>query len=524
MIVDCKPKYYPDLRGFEDLAKKGNIVPVYRQLLADTLTPVSAFQKIADSDYAFLLESAAGGEKIASRTYLGCDPFMGIRAYGRNTEIITKGKVETLESNDPLSVLEAKMKEFSWAPVDELKHFSGGAVGYIGYDAVRYFEHLPNPAPDDRNLPDLYFMLYDTVIIFDHINKIIKVVAAARIENGQNEKAYNDAVCRINNMVEKLQKPINAINDDISLYGEAGIKFSSNFEKADFLRSVDKCKEYIKSGDILQVVLSQRLKTKVNAAPFNIYRALRVINPSPYMFYLKHKDLIMVGSSPEVMVKVEDGKVAVRPIAGTRKRGSTDAEDAALAEELLNDPKERAEHIMLLDLGRNDSGSVSKPGTVKVTKLMYVERYSHVMHLVSHVEGKLRPELSCFDALRSCFPAGTVSGAPKIRAMEIIAELEPDKRGPYAGAVGYFSFSGNMDTAITIRTLVVKNGFAYVQAGGGIVYDSVPVREYQESMQKASALLRAVEQAEASPRGITNQPAKGAVRKPSRAKPRSRAR
>lgn len=496
MIVNCKPKYYPDLKRFRDLAKKGNIVPVYRQLLADTLTPVSAFQKIANCDYAFLLESAAGGEKIASRTYLGCDPFMGIRAYGCNTEIITKDKVETLKSNDPLSMLEAKMKEFSWVPVNGLKHFSGGAVGYIGYDAVRYFEHLPNPAPDDRNLPDLYFMLYDTVIVFDHINKIIKVAAAARIENNQNEKAYNDAVCRINNMVEKLQKPLNTVNDDISLYGEVGIKFSSNFKKADFLSSVNKCKEYIKNGDILQVVLSQRFKTKANAAPFNIYRALRVINPSPYMFYLKHKDLVMVGSSPEVMVKVEDGNVAVRPIAGTRKRGSTDAEDEALAEELLNDPKERAEHIMLLDLGRNDIGRVSRYGTVNIDEKMVIEKYSHVMHITSNVSGRLKEGKNAFDSLRACMPAGTLSGAPKIRAMEIIDELEPTKRGPYGGGVGYIDFQGNMNTCITIRTIILKGNEAYVQVGAGIVADSVPEKEYEETLNKAKGPFKSIEVAE----------------------------
>ncbi|MGR3219709.1 MAG: anthranilate synthase component I [Candidatus Anammoxibacter sp.] len=493
-------QYYPSLVEFKELAKKGNIIPVYRQLLADTITPVSAYLRISNNDYAFLLESTAGGEKIASRSYLGYDPFMGIRSYGNKTEIITdKAEVfntKVFDSNDPLKLLQEKMKEFKWVPVDGLTHFAGGAVGYISYDATRYFENLPNQAHDDLHLPDLYLMLYDSFFVFDHVNKTVKVVSAARIKDDDYEDAYNKAICRINDMVEKLQKPVNVLNSDITSTGDLNIKFTSNYKKSDFINAVERCKEYIRSGDILQVVLSQRLKAETDADPFNIYRALRVINPSPYMFYLKFKDLIMIGSSPEVMVKVEGNKVTVRPIAGTRKRGKTDAEDIQLAKELLADPKERAEHIMLLDLGRNDIGRIAQYASVKIDEKMIIEKYSHVMHITSSVSGLLKEGKTAFDAIRACMPAGTLSGAPKIRAMEIIDELEPTKRGPYGGGIGYIDFEGNMNTCITIRTIILKGKDAYVQAGAGIVADSIPENEYEETLNKAKGPLKAIEVAE----------------------------
>ena len=491
-MCDATIRYYPSLTEFKELAKKGNTIPVYRQLLADTMTPVSAFHKISDSEYSFLLESTTGGEKIASRSYLGCDPCVGIRSFGNKTEIIG-GKLNVFKTDDPLKVIEEYMNDTKWVPVDGIKQFTGGAVGYLSYDATKYFEKLPDKACDDLELPDIYLMIYKNFIIFDHINKIIKVVAAARVKDGNCDDAYKKAICQINKIVKRLQKPLDALNDDITSAGDVNIDFTSNCKKEDFVNAVEKCKEYIRSGDILQVVLSQRLNVKTDSDPLNIYRALRVINPSPYMFYLKFKDIILIGSSPEVMVKAENGKVMVRPIAGTRKRGRTDAEDNDLAKDLLSDPKERAEHIMLLDLGRNDIGRVSQYGSVKIEEKMIIEKYSHVMHITSSVSGMLKENKSVFDALRACMPAGTLSGAPKIRAMEIIDELEPTKRGPYGGGVGYIDFSGNMNTCITIRTIVLNGNEAYIQAGAGIVADSVPEKEYEETLNKAKGPLKAIE-------------------------------
>lgn len=489
-------KFYPSLSEFKRLAQKGNAIPVYRQLLADTLTPVSTFQRILNADYAFLLESTAGGEKIASRSYLGCDPFMGIKAYGHNVEIIRDEKVKGINTDDPLKILEEMMKENAWVSTEGLSHFSGGAVGYASYDAARYFESLTNIPYDDLQLPDIYFMIYDTVLVFDHLNKTLKVVAAARLNGDDYEYAYNTAMERINNLLKRLQTPVDIVSDDIALNRDVTIKFSSNYRRSDFLKSVERCREYIKAGDILQVVISQRFKAETKAYPLNIYRSLRVINPSPYMFYLKFKDLILIGSSPEVMVKVENERVTVRPIAGTRRRGNTDEEDNALEKELLDDPKERAEHIMLLDLGRNDVGKVSNYGTVKIDEKMIIERYSHVMHITSSVSGRLKEGKNAFDSLKACLPAGTLTGAPKVRAMEIIDELEPTKRGPYGGAVGYINFSGDMNTCITIRTIILMGNNAFIQAGAGIVADSVPEREYEETINKAKGLLKAIEVAE----------------------------
>ncbi len=495
-MIKTNKQYYPSPAEFKDLSRSGNTIPVYRQLLADTITPVSAFQKIVNSDYAFLLESAAGGEKIASRTYLSCDPFMGIRAFGNKTEIITAGNVETITCDDPLKELENRMKETSWVPVNGVTHFSGGAIGYLSYDAMRYFENLPNTPHDDYKLPDVYFMLYDSFVIFDHINKVIKVVAAGRVKDGNCEEAYEKATNKIDEMVKRLLEPVKAVNEDIGSGGDFEPELSSNFKKPDFINAVNSCKEYIMSGDILQVVLSQRFKAETEAEPFNIYRALRVINPSPYMFYLKLGDLVLIGSSPEVLTRVEDGKVTVRPIAGTRRRGKTDEEDEALAKELIEDPKERAEHIMLLDLGRNDVGRIAEYGSVSIDEKMVIEKYSHVMHITSSVSGMLKNGKTAFDSLRACMPAGTLSGAPKIRAMQIIDEFEPTKRGPYGGGVGYIDFAGNMNTCITIRTIILRGKNAFVQAGAGIVADSVPEKEYEETQNKAKGMFKAIEAAE----------------------------
>ncbi|MBO05699.1 MAG: anthranilate synthase component I [Parcubacteria group bacterium] len=492
-----KTQYYPTFSKFKELSKKGNVVPVYRQLFADTLTPVSAFQKVSETNYAFLLESADGGEKIAKYSTIGSNPFAGFKCKGSNVEIFNKEGITHIETTDPFKALEQQISKFSPVRVNGLPDFFGGAVGYTSYDSVRYVETLPDSTTDDLNLPDMYFMFYDETIVFDHLNKTIKVVCAAHIDERDIQDVYEDAVNKIDNVTNKLRTPVMTLSDDITEKGELSLKSSSNFKESDFLQAVKTCKEYIRAGDIIQAVLSQRLQAEINAEPINIYRTLRVINPSPYMFYIKMKDLELIGSSPEVMVKVDDGNINVRPIAGTRKRGSTTEEDELLAKELLSDPKELAEHIMLLDLGRNDVGSVSQYDSVSIDEKMVIEKYSHVMHITSSVSGKLRSDKNAFDGLRACLPAGTLSGAPKVRAMEIIDELEQTRRGPYGGAVGYINFSGDINTCITIRTIVLKNGKdAYIQAGAGIVADSIPEMEYQETLNKAKGLLRAIEVAE----------------------------
>ena len=417
-------QYYPTFNEFKELSKKGNVVPVYRQLFADTLTPVSAFQKVSDTDYAFLLESADGGEKIAKYSTIGSNPFAGFKCKGSNVEIFNKEGITHIETTDPFKALEQQISKFSPVRVNGLPDFFGGAVGYTSYDSVRYVETLPDSTADDLNLPDMYFMFYDETIVFDHLNKTIKVVCVAHIDERDIQEIYEDTVNKIDNVTNKLRTPVMTLSDDITEKGELSLKFSSNFKKSDFLQAVETCKEYIRAGDIIQAVLSQRLQTEINAKPINIYRTLRVINPSPYMFYIKMKDLELIGSSPEVMVKVDDGNINVRPIAGTRKRGSTTEEDELLAKELLSDPKELAEHIMLLDLGRNDVGSVSQYDSVSIDEKMVIEKYSHVMHITSSVSGKLRNDKNAFEGLRACLPAGTLSGAPKVRAMEIIDELE----------------------------------------------------------------------------------------------------
>jgi anthranilate synthase component 1 len=480
--------YQPTLDEVRELSKEGNLVPVCREIMADLETPVSAYLKIARGNYSFLLESVEGGEQLARYSFLGTEPSLIL-------------KTGTEQPIDPLLPIEKELSRFKLVPVSGLPRFHGGMVGYLGYEVARYFERLPSPDPDPLGLPESVMMLADSLLVFDHLTHKIKVVSHAHL-NGDIESAYREATRRIDSLVARLKQPM-PTPPPPSARSPASLA-SSNLSRARFEAGVVQAKEHIYAGDIIQAVLSQRLARPVKAHPFALYRALRSLNPSPYMYYLHLDDFHIVGSSPELLVRVEDGIVSTHPIAGTRPRGKSPAQDVALAEELRHDEKECAEHIMLVDLGRNDIGRVSEPGTVEVSQLMDIERYSHVMHLVSHVRGRLKAGLSQFDALRSCFPAGTVSGAPKIRAMEIIAELEPDKRGPYAGAVGYFGFSGNMDTAITIRTSIIKDGVAYVQAGAGIVADSVPEREYQESLSKAQALFTAIEQAEVASRAAAH--------------------
>jgi anthranilate synthase component 1 len=473
--------YYPTLEEVKKLKSGGNLVPVYRELVADLETPVSAFLKINRGGPSFLLESVEGGQRLARYSFIGTEPY----------KVLT---TRTEDETDPLPEIARELNRFKIVPVSGLPRFCGGAVGYLGYETVAHFEKLPSPASDPLGLPESLFMFMDTMLVFDHVTHKIKVLSYAHLD-GDIAAAYRQAVARIDALVERLHQPLAPGSHAGSAAAPPG-RLVSNFSREEFEADVLKIKQYITTGEAIQVVLSQRLAQPTSAAPFAIYRALRTINPSPYMFFFDLGDFHIIGASPEILVRVEDGLVTTRPLAGTRLRGKTPAEDLRLEEELRNDAKERAEHIMLADLGRNDIGRVSQPGTVQVSDLMEVERYSHVMHLVTHVQGRLRPELTAFDALRACFPAGTVSGAPKIRAMEIIAELEPEKRGVYAGAAGYFSFSGNMDMAIAIRTMVVTRGIAYTQAGCGIVYDSIPEREYEETMLKARALLKAIDQAE----------------------------
>jgi anthranilate synthase component 1 len=400
------------------------------------------------------------------------------------------------EKTDPFQKIREEMGKYKLVSVDGLPRFCGGAVGYHAYDIVGRFETLPSPERDNLGLPESMFMFVDTMLVFDHVMHKIKILSHVYLD-GNIDKAYQQAVKRIDNLFMKLDQPLQPDKESkVIPHLDSKYELNSNFTKEEFVKNVFKIKENITAGEVIQVVLSQRLNRRISVHPLEIYRALRTINPSPYMFFLDFSDFQIIGASPEILVRVEDDLVMTRPLAGTRRRGKNSSEDAGLEQELRSDEKERAEHIMLVDLGRNDIGRVSEPGTVVVSDLMNVERYSHVMHLVTHVQGKLRSDMTAFDALRACFPAGTVAGAPKIRAMEIIAELEPEKRGPYAGAVGYFSFSGNMDMAIAIRTMVIKEDFAYVQAGCGVVYDSIPEREFEESMNKARALLKAIEQAE----------------------------
>lgn len=476
------------------------MIPVYQELLADLETPTSAFLKIDQGEFSYLLESVEGGKHLARYSFLGSKPALVFCSKANEIKIIKGEKIKKITSGDPLAEIKKLMQQYRFVPVEGLPRFCGGLVGFIGYDMVRFFEQLQDLNPDDLNLPDCLFILTDTILIFDHSKHLIKIINNVYLKNRKSKKeiiqAYTGAIRKIDDIVKKLKLPLGKSARRKALV-ERKIKVKSNLTQKKFTKIVKRAKDYIRSGEIIQAVLSQRFSVKITSSAFDIYRALRSINPSPYMFYLKLKDFCLVGSSPELFVRCEEGNIAVRPIAGTRPRGKDVREDGKLIKQLLADPKERAEHIMLVDLGRNDIGRVAKFGSVKMQEQMAIEKYSHVMHIVSEVRGKLGQDKDIFELIKACFPAGTVSGAPKIRAMEIIDELENRRRGPYAGLVGYFSFSGNLDSCITIRTLVIKGKTAYIQAGAGIVADSLPQREYQETKNKARAMLKAVEVAEA---------------------------
>jgi anthranilate synthase component 1 len=484
----------PTLEEIREMAGEGDTIPVYKEILGDTETPVSAYLKVRGRDpYAFLFESVVGGEKIARYSFLGVTPFMIFRSRGRRITVEDRVRKETRTfEGDPIAELRALTRRYRSVHIKGLPRFTGGAVGYVSYDAIRLVEAIPDATRDDLHLDEIVFLFFDTLIAFDNVRHRILLISNVLKEGGGLQDRYDEARGRIEALEEALRFPV-----DVALRrGTGRCVVTSNMEKSDYLKKVARCKDYILAGDIFQVVLSQRFQTDVTVDPFDVYRMLRVVNPSPYMFHVSLDDVQLVGASPELLVRVEDGVVQVRPIAGTRRRGGSEEEDQALERELLADPKDCAEHIMLVDLGRNDVGRVSRFDTVRVTEQMTVERYSHVMHIVSNVRGRLKPGVDALDALFACYPAGTLSGAPKIRAMEILDELEPTRRGVYGGAVGYLDFSGNLDTCIAIRTLVVKDGVAYIQAGGGLVADSVPEEEYQETVNKSRALIRAIEMAE----------------------------
>jgi len=486
----------PDFDAFRQLAEDSELVPVYRVLVSDALTPVSAFHRLGAAPTACLFESVIGGEKVGRYSFLSADPFMQISAKGNLVTVSTPDNTTQQTADDPLDLVRKQLDSVRAAQLDDLPPFVGGAVGYAGYDVVRYTEQLPVAPPNDRELPDLSFAFYDRMVIFDNVSKTMTLVVMARVakDRSQWKSSYDEACRRIDQTVQQLSSSEKELLPaDIDLSGPPKIPYQSNFEESEFESAVRKCVAYIRAGDIFQVVISQRLAVEVSADAFEIYRTLRVVNPSPFMFFLRTPEVTLVGSSPEIMCRVMDGHVTVRPLAGTRPRGDNDDHDRQLAEELLADPKERAEHVMLVDLGRNDVGRIAQYGTVELTDVMTIERYSHVMHITSNVTGQLQEGLDAFDALKACLPAGTVSGAPKVRAMEIIDELEPHRRGPYAGAVGYVDYNGNMDTCIALRTVVIQDQTAYVQAGAGIVADSVPKNEFQETLNKARGLLKAIE-------------------------------
>ena len=499
----------PTRKEFLAFAKKHTLVPVFRTLTADLETPVSAFLRAAwESPECFLLESVENGEQIGRYTFIGLNPYKRIVSRGRAITI-TEGKKTVQIEGDVFAILREALGGHTPARVPGLPPFTAGAVGFLSYDVVRQIERLPDTNPDELHVPDACLLFFDEVLAFDHVRKEIHLVVTADVTLQSPTEAYADAVKRLGKLEKRLARPLPKLPKATA---KSKLKVTHRTRKKDYLAAVETIREYIRAGDVFQTVLSQRLDVEIGPKagidPFAVYRALRIVNPSPYMFFLRAtpdatgkksagaaSPLEVAGSSPEMLVRVQQGKVEYRPIAGTRRRSSDEAKDQALAEEMLADEKERSEHVMLVDLGRNDVGRVSEFGSVKVDRLMFVERYSHVMHLVSKIEGKLRPDLTAVDALRACFPAGTLSGAPKVRAMEIIEELEPARRGIYGGCVLYADFSGNLDSCITIRSMVAQNGQGHIQAGAGIVADSVPESEYQECLNKAQAVLRAIERA-----------------------------
>ena len=490
----------PSFQEFEKLAKQGNLIPVYDVFSADLLTPVSAYLRVAQgARYSFLLESVEGGEKIARYTFAGANPEEIFRYAGGACVLESRERL-IWEERDPITFLRAHMEKYKPVRLAGLPPLVAGAIGYFSYDMVRLIERLPKHLRDEIGLYDAMLMFYHGILAFDHVQHQLWVVRNVYAEGpGSLRTKYNAAVKEIQRTRKLLEEPVASEHPRKPVKGKrVAPAVSSNFKRQEYLDVVEKAKKYIRAGDIFQVVISQRFSAKTKAAPFSIYRELRALNPSPYLFYLQLNDVHVVGSSPEMLVKVQGRDVFYRPIAGTRWRGKDEAEDQRLEKEMLASEKERAEHIMLVDLGRNDLGRVCEYGSVSVEKLLTVERYSHVMHLVSSLRGKLREDVDCFDALMSCFPAGTVSGAPKVRAMEIVEELEKTRRGIYAGGILYLDFAGNLDSCIALRTMVIKNGVAYVQAGGGIVADSTAAGEFHESENKARALLRALEAAHAN--------------------------
>lgn len=484
--------YYPGFDQFKKFAEEGNLIPVYREILADIDTPVSALMKLRQKSHVFLLESVEGGEKWGRYTFLGSDPRVIFKVKGDHVLISENGKSRShRHEGNPLRYLKDLLNTYRPVPVDGLPRFYGGAVGFLGYDMVRYFEKLSARASDDLKTDDSVFLITDTLIVFDNIRHTIKVVSCAATEGAQDLKdVYDETIDKIDRLIAILRTPVETKERYRKVDSDAPL--GSNMSAEDFKAIVQKAKEYIVAGDVIQVVLSQRFHTENGIDPLDLYRALRYVNPSPYLFFLKLEDMFLIGSSPEVMVRLEEGVAELRPIAGTRRRGRNEQEDRQLAHELLEDPKERAEHVMLVDLGRNDLGRIARTGSVQVNQLMVVERYSHVMHLVTNIQAQLAPGKDCFDVLAASFPAGTLSGAPKVRAMEIIDELEPTRRGTYGGAVGYFSYTGNMDLCITIRTMLLKDGKIFIQVGAGIVADSDPEKEYQETVSKGEGMMQAI--------------------------------
>lgn len=494
--------YAPSLTEVSELAKEYNLIPIVRTMMADTETPIRLFHHFHEERYAFLLESVEGGMKWARYSFIGTSPFLLVEGKQGKLRIEEQGEVSEITGN-PMAYLRERLAAYKSPSLPDLPRFTGGAVGFFGYDLLQYYEALPKHRHDDLQMNDVQFMFCDQLIAFDHVKQQIKIITNAHIPKGATNKqiaeAYQIACRKIDQTMARLHKPLpsaigmryHPVTEQIDLG-----TIQSNVSKDEYMTRVEKAKQYIQDGDIMQVVLSQRFEIATDISPLQVYRVLRTLNPSPYMYYLKMDDEVIVGTSPELLVRVEGDRIETRPIAGTRPRGQTTEEDLALEQELLADSKELAEHLMLVDLGRNDIGKVAEYGSVQLDSFKQIERYSHVMHMVSNVSGQLRSDCDFFDAIVSCLPAGTVSGAPKLRAMEIIAELEKEARGAYAGAIGYLGFSGNLDTCITIRTIIFKHGKAYVQAGGGIVIDSVPEKEYEETVNKAKALLTAIRIAE----------------------------
>ncbi|MEM9400585.1 MAG: anthranilate synthase component I [Verrucomicrobiota bacterium] len=492
---------FPTKDKFKELSQKGNLIPVYKELIADLETPVSVFMKLDNGGHTFLLESAEGVEKFGRYSFIGSEPNIIFSMRGNEITIRENGQEKKITTQlDPLQELQKLMKQYKPATVDdehELPIFYGGAVGYLSYEAISFFEPtVPVAHDDDLDLPDAYFIISDTMVLFDHHTRRMKILVNTHVQSDV-DSAYDQAIAKISEIENLLDKPLDH-SKVFAARREAEVSDPDvNMTQDYYVSMTERMQEHIRAGDIFQVVPSQRFAVPFDQDPLDLYRALRFVNPSPYMFCLKFDDFALVGASPETHVRCEDGMINIRPIAGTRPRKEDLAEDYAMEEELLADPKERAEHLMLVDLARNDLGRVCEFNTVEVTDFMIIERYSHVMHIVSNVIGKLKDDQSVYDVMRATFPAGTVTGSPKIRAMQIIAENEPTHRGPYAGAVGYFGFSGNLDSCITIRTITLKNGQAYVQAGGGLVADSTPIGEYNESVNKAKAGVKAIAQAKA---------------------------